>query len=170
MELLTRILKREPSSSTKTKHPGLSFYRPIKYYDFHVYYFNHNKKSREEALTLRQKLFHDFPNYAEEGSIIVKIRRQEDVIGPHPTQFWEVDVRRPEVFLELLGWFQVHHGNLPVLIHPQTGNDVEDHSRLALWLGDRLPLFFDQLPESAGIPEFGVLGGQRRDPEEFDKN
>ena len=52
---------------------------------------------------------------------------------------------RPEVFIKVLSWFQLNHGNLSVLIHPQTGDDVKDHTSSALWLGEKLPLLLNVL-------------------------
>lgn len=133
---------------------GIKYVEPIEFYDFHVYYFARIELSRKEAFDLLDKLLRDFPENAKEGSIIVKKLPNDDVIGPHATQFWEVDVKRPEVFVRLLGWFQLNHGNLSVLIHPQTGEDLLDHTERALWLGDKLPVI-DIFGKSAGIPPFG---------------
>lgn len=107
---------------------------------------------------MREKLLVDFPEDTTNGSILVKKLPDDKVIGPHPTQFWEADVLRPEVFVKVLSWFQLNHGNLLVLIHPQTGDDLKDHFDHALWLGDKLPLFDIFGPNEGVIPEFGVKG------------
>ena len=39
----------------------------------------------------------------------------------------------------------VNHGDLAVLIHPRTGDDLPDHGDYALWLGDKLELDFSVL-------------------------
>lgn len=102
------------------------------------------------------------------GSLIVKKLPDENIIGPHPTQFWEVDVCRPEIFVKVLSWFQLHHGPLSVLIHPQTGDDLLDHTERALWLGEKLTLLTDVFEGGEpGIPEFGVRGGRRILPEDW---
>ncbi|KAF6062642.1 Peptidase M1 family protein [Candida albicans] len=65
------------------------------------------------------------------------------------------------VFIKVLSWFQLNHGNLSVLIHPQTGDDVKDHTSSALWLGEKLPLLLNVFGEPDGkIPEFGVARGK----------
>lgn len=170
MEYVTNLDKTDPSVATTSRH-GLSFTHPVKYYDFHVYYYAHNSASTSESDKLRQKLLDDFPDECGDGSIIVKKLPDSKVIGPHPTQFWEADICRPEVFIEVLSWFQLHHGNLSILIHPQTGDDVEDHTNRALWLGEKLPLLLNVFKaELAGtIPEFGVKGGKMIEPEMFDE-
>ncbi|KAF6069643.1 Dopa 4,5-dioxygenase family protein, partial [Candida albicans] len=47
------------------------------------------------------------------GSIIVKRLPDTKVIGPHLLNR-EADVLRPEVFIKVLSWFQLNHGNLSV--------------------------------------------------------
>ncbi|CAI5760047.1 unnamed protein product [Candida verbasci] len=168
MEYVTNLSKEDPSIATTSKF-NLEFTYPVQYYDFHVYYVAHNKTSVEESTNLRNKLLLDFPEYCSNGSILVKKLYTDDhVIGPHITHFWEADVARPEVFIEVLSWFQLNHGNLSVLIHPQTGDDLTDHTSSALWLGDKLPLIVEHLPPKDGsIPEFGVKGGDRIPVENF---
>ncbi|ABN65807.1 predicted protein [Scheffersomyces stipitis CBS 6054] len=171
MEYVTHLPQNDPSVATTSVH-GLSFTYPVQYYDFHVYYYAHNAKSLTESDNLRAKLLEDFPEDSANGSIIVKKLPDDKIIGPHPTQFWEADVRRPEVFIKVLSWFQLYHGNLSVLIHPQTGNDLEDHTNSALWLGHRLPLLVDVFPGNSdgAIPEFGVKRGARIQPQDFDSH
>ncbi|RCK63720.1 putative 21 protein [Candida viswanathii] len=168
MEYVTHLPKEDPSVATTSIH-GLTYTYPVKYYDFHVYYYAHKPESDSEAKALLEKLVADFPEYAANGSILVKRLPDDRVIGPHSTQFWEADVLRPEVFVKVLSWFQLHHGNLSVLIHPQTGDDYKDHGVHALWLGTPLPVFSSVFgPPNGGIPEFGVRGGKRLQPDEFD--
>ncbi|CCE78043.1 Piso0_000656 [Millerozyma farinosa CBS 7064] len=156
MEYITTLSRDNLEVALNSKYPGLKFTSPIEYYDFHIYYYAHNDESQEESDLLRRKLLKEFFEEAENGSIIVKVLPDSKVIGPHSTQFWEVDVVRPEVFLSLLTWFQLHHGNLSVLIHPQTGNDIKDHTLHALWLGHRLPVLLNKLrTTNAQVPPFG---------------
>ncbi|WLF80921.1 hypothetical protein PVL30_004714 [Lodderomyces elongisporus] len=169
MEYVTHLDKENPASATTSKYQ-LTYTSPVKYYDFHVYYFAHNKSSLKESDNLRQKLLDDFPNDTKDGSILVKKLPNDFIIGPHPTQFWEADVLRPEVFIKVFSWFQLHHGNLSVLIHPQTGDDYKDHFERAVWLGDKLPLLNIFPPSDGKIPEFGVKGGKRIKTEEFDSH
>lgn len=167
MEYLTN-LPSDVSVAYKSQY-GLKYTHPVKYYDFHVYYVAHNGQSAKEASTLRTKLLNDFQPEAHEGSIIVKKLKDDRVIGPHVTHFWEVDVVRPEIFVRLLSWFQLYHGTLSVLIHPQTGEDLLDHTDRALWLGKPLPILESVFELLKGIPEFGVPGGKGLTLEEFDE-
>ena len=83
--------KEDPSIATTSTY-GLQFTYPVKYYDFHVYYYAHNEESDKEAKSLLNKLLNDFPEDSANGSIIVKRLPDTKVIGPHVTQFWEADV------------------------------------------------------------------------------
>ena len=57
-----------------------------------------------------------------------------------------------------------------MLIHPQTGEDLLDHTSRALWLGKPLPIIESVFSNvDKGIPEFGVPGGKRLTAEEFDE-
>lgn len=60
-------------------------------------------------------------------------------VGPHPLPMFEIafpDAHRAAV----LDWLQAHHGGQSVLLHPETGNDLVDHTDNARWLGERLDL------------------------------
>ncbi|KAK7687502.1 hypothetical protein QCA50_009379 [Cerrena zonata] len=165
MDYLTHLDKKDPSKATR-QLPGLGYTYPVKYWDFHVYY---ESDTKEESDKLREKLLIDFEQEGKEGLIIVKKLPKDVAIGPHYTPFWEVDVTRVEIFAKLISWFLLNHGTLSVLIHPQTGDDLRDHTNAALWLGKRLELkthIFSPTP--AGIAEFGVKGGAHIKPEDFD--
>lgn len=165
MEYLTT---RDPNNEESvTSVHNLKFTYPIKYYDFHIYYYAHNSQSLSESNELRDKFLEEFKEAGSNGSVIVKKLAGVHAIGPHPTQFWEVDVARPEIFIKVLSWFQLYHGNLSVLVHPQTGDDNLDHTTRALWLGDKLPLLVDVFDLSIGIPEFGIKNGKRIKPEDY---
>lgn len=166
MDYVTHLNKENPASATTQIHPNLGFSFPIKYWDFHVYY---NAETKAESESLRKKLLEDFPDFAADGSILVKKLPNDTAIGPHYFPFWEVDVARVDVFSKVISWFLLHHGSLSVLIHPQTGQQLKDHTNHALWLGKQLDLkllVFENAPD--GIPEFGVKGGATIPAEDFD--
>lgn len=166
MDYVTHLDRADPSLAVTPRLPGLKFFDPVKYWDFHVYYDDTNKA---ESTRLRQQLLDTFPEYAVDGSILVKKLPNDNAIGPHYFPFWEVDVARADVFAKVLSWFSLHHGLLSVLVHPQTGNDLKDHTIHDLWLGKKLALKLEVFPsESRGIPEFGVKGGAHIPPAEFD--
>ena len=65
-------------------------------------------------------------------------------IGPHPTPMFEIDFTI-EHFTEVVTFLMQNHGEHSVLIHPETGNDLIDHTTHALWLGKQLPLDLSNL-------------------------
>ena len=44
-----------------------------------------------------------------------------------------------------LPWLMLNRDGLTVLVHPETGDDVADHSAHAAWLGAMLPLRLEVL-------------------------
>jgi DOPA 4,5-dioxygenase len=46
----------------------------------------------------------------------------------------------PETFAELMPWLALNREDLSILVHPETGDDLADHSDHAMWLGDSLTL------------------------------
>jgi DOPA 4,5-dioxygenase len=51
----------------------------------------------------------------------------------------------PGEFSALVQWLMLHHAGLDVLLHPETGDDVADHTVNALWLGEKLALNIEVL-------------------------
>lgn len=153
MEYLTYLDEADPGVATRQIHPELTWTEPVQFWDFHIYY---DDKLRDQAHKLKEKLLKEFPKEAAEGSIMVKQLKEEKPLGPHYDYFWEVDVARVDVFAKVLSWFVQHHGDLSVLIHPQTGFDLLDHSVHALWLGERKELKTFVFPDHpTGVPAFG---------------
>lgn len=66
-------------------------------------------------------------------------RMHEKLVGPHPQ--WSCQLAmRAELFGEVIPWLMLHRGELVVLVHPITGNDLVDHRDHAFWLGAAQPL------------------------------
>lgn len=69
-------------------------------------------------------------------------RKHKQPIGPHPK--WSCQLAfKPEVFGELIPWLALHREELTVFIHPETGNDLKDHTKHAMWMGRVEPLKLD---------------------------
>lgn len=70
----------------------------------------------------------------------VRLGRWHDKpIGPHPKAMYQVAFL-PDQFDKVVPWLMLNHEGLDILIHPETGDDVADHTEHALWLGEKLEL------------------------------
>jgi aromatic ring-cleaving dioxygenase len=106
----------------------------IKGYHAHIYY---KPETKPEAARLREGLGAAFPA-AVLGSW------HDEPVGPHPTSMYQVAFAVAE-FPKLVPWLMLNHGELNVLVHPQTGDSYDDHAIHALWLGTKLPLRLEGL-------------------------
>ncbi|KAJ6493517.1 DOPA-like domain-containing protein [Mycena vitilis] len=56
---------------------------------------------------------------------------------------FEVNVFTPHQTGALFSWLAVNRGPCSVLIHPNTDDELADHTTLATWMGTPLPLKTD---------------------------
>ncbi|MFV0295478.1 MAG: DOPA 4,5-dioxygenase family protein [Hyphomicrobiaceae bacterium] len=76
---------------------------------------------------------------ASEAFGLVMGRMHQKPVGPHPD--WSCQLSfGPEKIGDVIGWLALHRQGLNVLIHPETGNELLDHTRHAIWLGAIRPL------------------------------
>lgn len=61
---------------------------------------------------------------------------------------FEVNVFNPLQLGALMSWFVQNRGPCSVLIHPNTGDDVKDHTTNGTWLGEKVPLDVDLLRDA----------------------
>ena len=94
----------------------------------HVYF---DAATRDAAARVREGLSARFE---------VRLGRWHDKpIGPHPKAMYQVAFL-PNQFGNVVPWLMLNREGLNILIHPETGDDVEDHTNHALWLGEKLEL------------------------------
>ncbi len=94
----------------------------------HVYF---DTVSRDAAARVREGLGAKFD---------VRLGRWHDKpIGPHPKAMYQVAFL-PDQFAKVVPWLMLNREGLDILIHPETGDDVEDHVDHSLWLGEKLEL------------------------------
>jgi aromatic ring-cleaving dioxygenase len=107
---------------------------PDRITDFHAHvYFD--AQSRGAAALLREEL----------SAFQVRLGNwHEQPIGPHSQGMYQV-VIMPEQFHGVVTWLMLHRRGLNILVHPETGNDLLDHTDHALWLGEKLPLKLEVL-------------------------
>ena len=72
---------------------------------------------------------------------------RDEPIGPHPVANAQL-IFKPEQFQPVVEWLMMHRDGLDVLIHPLTGDSVDDHSIYAMWLGSPQPLKLQTLRRS----------------------
>lgn len=100
----------------------------IQDYHAHVYF---DADSREPAKALREEI---------EATFDIEMGRwHEKEVGPHPR--WSYQVKfNPEQFAELVPWLMLNRRDLTIFLHPNTGNNLEDHRDSPAWMGEILPL------------------------------
>jgi aromatic ring-cleaving dioxygenase len=93
----------------------------------HIYYA---PETREVAARVREGL----------AAFEVRLGRWHDrPIGPHPQAMYQIAFL-PDQFAQVVPWLMLHREGLDILVHPETGDDVVDHTDYALWLGQKLDL------------------------------
>lgn len=108
---------------------------PIEITGFHAHiYFD--IESRNLAARVREGLGARFD---------VQLGRWHDKpIGPHSKAMYQVAFP-PNQFAKVVPWLMLNREGLDILIHPETGDDVKDHTDHALWLGNKLELNIEVL-------------------------
>lgn len=73
-------------------------------------------------------------------------RVHEKPVGPHPDWSCQLTVP-PEKFGEVVPWLALNRNGLNVFVHAETGDDLIDHTRHVMWLGESRPLDVSQFEE-----------------------
>jgi aromatic ring-cleaving dioxygenase len=119
----------------------------------HVYY---DRESWDVAQRLHQQLS-DMLAGGSFADLVLVGQMYDRGVGPHPKpqfeiQFYESAVPRITAILKATG--------LTSLIHPLTDDDLADHTTLAQWLGEPIPLdesVLDPVGHNQGIARFGKV-------------
>lgn len=110
----------------KRSEGGLNVQRPQNlhaHYHAHVYF---DQATVEQARALCSEAAARFA--------VAMGRVHEKLVGPHPRWSCQLAFDAAQ-FDGLVPWLDAHRGGLTVLVHADTGNDLEDHSTYASWLG-----------------------------------
>ena len=106
-------------------------------YHAHIYY--PDPASRERAAVVRE---------AVDSHFDVRLGRWRDQpVGPHPVPMYQVAFA-PDQFPKVVPWLMLNRAELTVLVHPETGDQIADHTINALWLGQVLELDIEFLRHS----------------------
>ena len=66
-------------------------------------------------------------------------RMHRKPVGPHPV--WSCQLAfAPEQFGAVIPWLALNRDRLVIFVHPETGDDLADHTHHAMWMGQMLPL------------------------------
>jgi aromatic ring-cleaving dioxygenase len=104
-------------------------------YHAHIYY---DAISRPRAAALRE---------AVESSFTVRMGRWHDVpVGPHPCAMYQIAFENDQ-FPTLAPFLMLNRHGLNILLHPESGRPLDDHTINAAWMGEPLPLVTRILPE-----------------------
>ncbi len=114
-----------PTTAAAPRDPGI-----IRDYHAHVYY--DPASTREAAARLRERVAAAFPA-AQLG------RWHDELVGPHPRSMFQIAF--PAAMLaDFVPWLMLNRDDLVALLHPETGDDLADHTAHAAWFGAVLPL------------------------------
>ena len=102
-------------------------------YHAHIYYDPDNRKNVEE---IREYL---------DANFNVTLGRWHDIpVGPHTAAMYQIAFA-PSEFEKVAPWLMLNRQGANILLHPETGNDLADHTEYAVWYGTRLDLILDKL-------------------------
>jgi len=132
----------------------------VTYYSWHihVYFFQNNKNDTDTATVLRNQFISEFSVVECDGGCDVlcpKICHWDlnlQPIGPHTFGSWGIYVP-VEYFASTAAWISIHHGSLNVLIHPNSGYPLIDHTVNSLWIGQKIPLDTAALDNQIPTPQ-----------------
>ncbi|GAB7220312.1 DOPA 4,5-dioxygenase family protein [Vibrio comitans] len=102
--------------------------RGFERYHAHVYF---DENSLTFAKSLREPVSNKFN--VELGRVNTK------PVGPHPCWSYQILFLQQE-FDEIIAWLDSHRQGLTVLLHPEAGNFLIDHTQRAGWLGEPIEL------------------------------
>ena len=69
-------------------------------------------------------------------------RVHQKLVGPHPRWSCQLAFDATQ-FAALIPWLEANRAGLTILVHGLTGNDLEDHTSHASWLGEPAVLNLD---------------------------
>lgn len=101
---------------------------PVTEYHAHVYY---QAGTKDRAASLRTQI--------EERFEMRMGRWHDNPVGPHPTGSYQIAFA-PDLFGEIVPYLALNRDGLTVFVHPDTGDDVPDHTERAIWLGEQQKL------------------------------
>jgi len=97
-------------------------------YHAHIYF---DESSFDKAVKLSQVI-------AKEFEVSIGKLYQKPV-GPHPK--WNCQILfETDLFAPITSWLMLNRDGLTIFLHPNTGDDLLDHTEYAIWMGELLEL------------------------------
>ncbi len=99
---------------------------------FHIHVYSGGWATHQELFNLREKMYDDLfvPH------ILDTIRPIQGPIGPHTVPMVAGSFKE-EWLGTVLIWAIKNHKECPVLVHPITHNELDDHTKNAIWIGEK---------------------------------
>jgi len=116
------------NESARDDHSALHPRNVFSKYHAHVYF---DAGTLEQARALCQEAAASFG--VEMGRV------HERPVGPHPHWSCQLAFDAGQ-FEALIPWLDAHRNGLVILVHPQTGHALQDHTTHASWLGSPVAL------------------------------
>ena len=111
---------------------------------FHAHIYFDGPQQRETAMALREAIALRFR--VAVGGV------HERLVGPHARPMYQVSFE-VSLFATLVAWLMLNRQGLAVLVHPNTGRQLSDHTAHALWLGEVLPIVNQDMLDENAAPE-----------------
>ncbi len=93
-------------------------------YHFHLYYESSTLNVAKDIAAQMLELFG-----------VTSLTFHEKLVGPHP--MWSVELLVScSQFNEAFNWLVLNHKGLTVFCHPNTGDDLLDHTEHVFWIGE----------------------------------
>lgn len=104
----------------------------------HVYF---DLDTRDTAERIYETLGRDFD---------VELGRLHDgPVGPHAKPMFQVAFA-VEQFAHVVPWLMINRDGLSVFVHPRTHDDVADHEKHPVWMGQQLPIDLEMIRRVGG--------------------
>jgi DOPA 4,5-dioxygenase len=98
------------------------------HYHAHLYF---DQSTVEQASSIVQKAGDNFD---------IKVGRlHQKIVGPHPRWSCQLSFSNAE-FEQFIPWLDKNRQGLTVFVHSLTGNNLNDHTIYAAWLGEEVEL------------------------------
>jgi aromatic ring-cleaving dioxygenase len=122
----------------------------IPFYHAHIYYdadTRHLASALRDAFIELTKVEFSSDDYAfgKTFADLVNVGRMHDgPVGPHTKPMFRIELHS-SVFKLIVNHLMLNHGDLSVLIHPETSDPFKDHTLCTLWLGSKVPIDLTKL-------------------------